>query len=140
LFDLFYYNSTSGQSTLSNHDCVEQQQVGNDTAGVGYFKTTLQNGVVVELSASRHAGIIKYLFPSGEKYILVDISHVRRLFSGWEIDIPTCLTMLCYRLQYLPGSPGDSGSQFYVGGEIEINPNGSSYQGYGTYIGGWNNG
>ncbi|KUL81758.1 hypothetical protein ZTR_09409 [Talaromyces verruculosus] len=29
--------------------------------------------------------------------------------------------------RYLPGSPGDSGSQFYVGGEIEINPNGAPY-------------
>lgn len=43
-------------------------------------------------------------------------------------------------LQYLPGSPGDSGSQFYVGGEIEIEDDGKSYSGYGTYVGGWNNG
>lgn len=59
---------------------VVLQQVGNDTASVGYFKTTLQNGVVVELSASRHAGIINYSFPSGGKYILIDISHVRGAF------------------------------------------------------------
>ncbi|PCG95416.1 Alpha-1,2-mannosidase, putative [Penicillium occitanis (nom. inval.)] len=97
---------------LLDNQTYAQPRVGNDTASVGYFKTTLQNDVVVELSASRHAGIINYLFPSGGKYILIDVSH------------------------YLPGSPGDSGSQFYVGGEIEINPNGSSYQGYGTYVGG----
>lgn len=50
--------------------------MGNDTASVGYFKTTLQNGVTAELSASQHAGIAQYSFPSGEKHILVDVSHV----------------------------------------------------------------
>ncbi|OKL58141.1 hypothetical protein UA08_06477 [Talaromyces atroroseus] len=93
-----------------------QPRVGNDTASVGYFRTTLQNGVVAELSASRHAGIINYSFPSGEKYILVDVSH------------------------YLPGSPGDTSSQFYVAGEIKINREEGSYEGYGTYVGGFNNG
>ncbi|KAL4921840.1 glycosyl hydrolase family 92-domain-containing protein [Aspergillus aurantiobrunneus] len=93
-----------------------QQRVGQDTASVGYYKTQLQNGVEIELSASRHAGIVQYSFPVGEKHVLVDVSH------------------------YLPGSPSDSNGQFYVGGEIQIHENGQSYSGYGTYIGGWNNG
>ncbi|KAL1962334.1 hypothetical protein VTN77DRAFT_9825 [Rasamsonia byssochlamydoides] len=93
-----------------------QPRVGTDSASVGYFKTTLQSGVTAELSASQHAGIVNYSFPSGEKHILVDVSH------------------------YLPGNPGDPSPQFYVGGEIEIGSDGKSYQGYGTYIGGWNNG
>jgi hypothetical protein len=82
-----------GRFFFSNLDCVEQQQVGNDTASVGYFKTTLQNDVVVELSASRHAGIINYLFPGGGKYILIDVSHVRRAFSSdGRYTIPMFLT------------------------------------------------
>lgn len=75
---------------MSNHDCFEQLQVGSDIASVGYFKTTLQNGVVVELSASRHAGIIHYSYPSGEKYILIDISHVRRILHLLEDIVPLC--------------------------------------------------
>lgn len=51
-------------------------QVGNDEARVGYFRTSLKNEVQVELSASRHAGIIEYGFPKGEKNVLVDVSHV----------------------------------------------------------------
>jgi hypothetical protein len=82
LFYPFYYKNTAGQPTLSNHNYLEQKQVGNDTASVGYFKTTLQNDVVVELSASRRAGIITYSFPSGGKYILIDISHVRCTYSS----------------------------------------------------------
>ncbi|RAL10842.1 uncharacterized protein BO97DRAFT_444331 [Aspergillus homomorphus CBS 101889] len=93
-----------------------QPRVGNDTASVGYFATNLQNGVRVELSASRHAGIMQYSFPEGEKHILVDISH------------------------YLPGSPHDPNGQFYVAGEIQLEDDGQAYTGYGTYIGGWNNG
>ncbi|KAL3463002.1 glycosyl hydrolase family 92-domain-containing protein [Aspergillus heterothallicus] len=93
-----------------------QPRIGQDTASVGYFKTQLQNGVQIQLSASRHAGIIEYSFPEGEKHVLVDISH------------------------YLPGSPYDPNGQFYVGGEIQLLENGQSYSGYGTYIGGWNNG
>lgn len=43
-------------------------------------------------------------------------------------------------LQYLPGSPGDANGQFYTGGEIQIEDDGKAYSGYGTYVGGWNNG
>ncbi|KAB8070251.1 glycosyl hydrolase [Aspergillus leporis] len=93
-----------------------QPRVGQDTASVGYFSTRLQNGVQVELSASRHAGIMQYSFPKGEKYVLVDVSH------------------------YLPGSPGDANGQSYIGGEIQVHDNGKSYTGFGTYVGGWNNG
>ncbi|KAL2838781.1 glycosyl hydrolase family 92-domain-containing protein [Aspergillus pseudodeflectus] len=93
-----------------------QPRIGQDTASVGYFKTQLQNGVQIELSASRHAGIMQYRFPHGEKHVLVDVSH------------------------YLPGSPFDPNGQFYVGGEIQLHESGQSYSGYGTYIGGWNNG
>lgn len=104
-------------------------------ARVGYFKTNLQNGIQVELSASRHAGIIHSSFPSAEKHVLVDVSHV----SFGSLRDPEHLIDICRR-QYLPGSPGDSSSQFYVAGGLHLGSDGKSYQGCGTYIGGWNNG
>lgn len=55
--------------------------------------------------------------------------------SDPTIDIPA------HRVtQYLPASPGSANGQFYVGGEIQIEDGGKAYSGYGTYIGGWNNG
>lgn len=42
--------------------------------------------------------------------------------------------------KYLPASPSDTSPQFYVGGEIELEDDGKTYTGYGTFIGGWNNG
>ncbi|KAH8703236.1 glycosyl hydrolase [Talaromyces proteolyticus] len=109
--------SVDAPVNILDNQTYSQPRIGNDTAGVGYFKTSLQSGVVAELSASRHAGIITYSFPKGQKHVLVDVSHV---ISPWI--------------------SGDTNPQFYVGGEIEINDDGKSYQGYGTYIGGWNNG
>lgn len=99
---------------LDNHT-YWQTRVGNDIAQVGYFKTQLENGVSVELSGARHSGIMQYSFPSGEKHVLVDVSH------------------------YLPSETGGYSNQYYIGGEIHIQHNGT-YTGYGTYGGGWNEG
>ena len=92
-----------------------QKRVGQDEASVGYFKTVLENGISIELSASKHAGIMQYKFPSsGGKHILVDISH------------------------YLPSETGGYASQTFNGGEIQIQ--GSLYKGFGVFGGGWNEG
>ncbi|KAM0820208.1 putative Glycosyl hydrolase [Seiridium cardinale] len=91
-----------------------QNRTGDDVAQVGYFKTQLESGVTVELSGARHAGIIQYTFPAGEKHVLVDVSH------------------------YLPSEEGGSSVQVFLGGEINLD--GSQYTGFGTYGGGWNNG
>ncbi|KAK7911464.1 glycoside hydrolase family 92 protein [Apiospora marii] len=93
-----------------------QPRVGDDVARVGYFRTQLESGVVVELSGARHAGIMRYAFPTGdeERHVLVDLSH------------------------YLPQETGGHGSQAYLGGEINLD--GMTYHGYATYDGGWNDG
>ncbi|KAI0142109.1 glycosyl hydrolase [Pestalotiopsis sp. NC0098] len=92
-----------------------QNRTGDDTASVGYYSTLFASGVQVEVSASRHAGILQYTFPAdGEKHVLVDVSH------------------------YLPSEHGGYSVQVFLGGEIEVD--GSTYTGHGTYGGGWNEG
>ena len=92
-----------------------QRRVGDDVARVGYFKTSLESGVDIELSGARHSGIMQYSFPTGgEKHVLVDVSH------------------------YLPSETGGYNTQSFLGGEIRLN--GSEYQGHGTYSGGFNEG
>ncbi|KAH8898598.1 glycosyl hydrolase [Thozetella sp. PMI_491] len=100
--------------SLLDNTTYWQKRVGDDVASVGYFKTVLESGVTIELSAARHSGILQYTFPAGEKHVLVDVSH------------------------YLPQEGGAYSSQVYLGGEIAIN--GSQYTGYGTYGGGFNEG
>ncbi|KAF2843067.1 glycoside hydrolase family 92 protein [Patellaria atrata CBS 101060] len=99
---------------LLDNETYWQGRVGYDVASVGYFKTNLESGITVELSASRHAGILEYTFPEGEKHILVDTSH------------------------YLPYPNRAYDSQFYTGGELEILQNGSLYTGYSSIANGWN--
>jgi predicted alpha-1,2-mannosidase len=89
-------------------------KVGDDVAKVGYFRTHLKSGVTAELSASRHAGLHRYTYPSSsEKHVLVDLSH------------------------YLPHPTRSWDSQFYTGGEIEIQSNSNTYTGYASIAGGW---
>ncbi|KAE8857708.1 hypothetical protein PTNB73_08956 [Pyrenophora teres f. teres] len=92
-----------------------QDRVEEDIATVGYFRTKLKSGVKVELSASRHAGLHHYTYPSTSgKHVLVDFSH------------------------YLPHPTRAWDSQFYAGGEIEVHPDSSTYAGYTSIAGGWN--
>lgn len=91
--------------------------------------------LTVELSASRHAGIMEYSFPEGAKHVLIDVSHVCCFDEQIYFQVPTDRGF-----QYLPESPGDANGQIYTGGEIQIEDDGKSYSGYGTYVGGWNNG
>lgn len=93
-----------------------QRRVGKDVAKVGYFSTKLENGVQIELSGSRHSGIIQYNFPPGEKNILVDVSH------------------------YLPMVRSSYGNgQYYSGGDIRLARDGAMYVGWGAYGGGFSN-
>ncbi|KAI9374144.1 glycosyl hydrolase family 92-domain-containing protein [Aspergillus egyptiacus] len=88
---------------------------GPDEASVGYYRARTGQGVTVEMSASAHAGIYRYTFPqgSGEKNILVDVSHV------------------------LPSFRGQGLGQRYKGGNLTIFPDGH-YEGQGIYDNGWN--
>ena len=91
-----------------------QERVSPDVASVGYYKTSLANGVIAELSATAHAGIISYNFTSGnEIHVLVDVSHM------------------------LPSSGEAQHSQFYSNGFLERSPDGKMYSGYGVYRGGF---
>lgn len=106
--------SLDGVNLLDNLTYM-QPRIGNDQASVGYYKTSLLNGVDVEIAASQHAGLMKYTYPShGDRYLLVDLSH------------------------YLPTQDEPAGEQFYTNAQIDIN--GSQYTGYGTYRGGFNEG
>jgi putative alpha-1,2-mannosidase len=106
-------------STLKNVNVLDnltymQERVEPDVASVGYFKTSLANGVIAELSATAHTGIIQYNFTSGdERHILVDVSHM------------------------LPSSGEAQHSQFYSSGFMARSPDGTRYQGYGVYRGGF---
>jgi putative alpha-1,2-mannosidase len=58
---------------------------------VGYYKSSLANGITVELAATEHAGLYQYTFGNGTMpSIVVDVSHVLPSFRGlgWEYVSP----------------------------------------------------
>jgi predicted alpha-1,2-mannosidase len=91
-----------------------QPRASPDQGRVGYYKSSLANGIVVELAATEHAGLYTYTYPNGSTpSVVVDISHVLPSFRGlgWE--------------------------QHYTGGSFSISDDGH-YTGSGTYNNGWN--
>ena len=108
--------SLDGVNLLDNLTYMQPRTVA-DTATVGYYKTSLENGVVAEISTSQHAGLFHYSFPkTGRRYVLVDLSH------------------------YLPTQDEVAGEQFYSNGQIAVGENGSTYSGHGVWRGGFNEG
>lgn len=93
---------------------LSQARAAADEGHIGYYKSSLKNGVTVELSATEHAGLYQYTFPSGSSSaIVVDVSHVLPSFRGlgWE--------------------------QHYTKGNFSMLSD-DHYEGSGTYNNGWN--
>jgi predicted alpha-1,2-mannosidase len=93
---------------------LSQPRAAADVGEVGYYKSSLNNSITVELAATEHAGLYQYKFPStGANSIVVDVSHVLPSFRGlgWE--------------------------QHYSKGDLSFKEDGS-YEGSGTYNNGWN--
>ena len=91
---------------------LSQNRSANDTGDVGYYKTSLKNGIVVELAATAHAGLYQYSFPSDNNSVVVDVSHVLKSYRGF------------------------GWSQGYAGGAFDLTDTG--YTGHGVYNNGWN--
>lgn len=101
-----------GDVNLLDNLTYMQPRTEHDVAEVGYYKTSLENGIVAEMSASQHAGIMQYTFPEeGGRHVLVDLSH------------------------YLPAQGKES--HWYSNARIERSEDGLQYSGYGVYRGGW---
>lgn len=90
-----------------------QNRSTNDTAHLGYYKSSLVNEIDIEVGATEHAGLYQYTLPEGYNSIVVDVSHV------------------------LPSFRGLGWGQGYAGGSFQLSDNGS-YEGYGVYNNGWN--
>ncbi|PVH99408.1 glycoside hydrolase family 92 protein [Periconia macrospinosa] len=94
---------------------LEGPRIGPDIANVGYYKTSLQNGIVAEMSATQHSGIMKYTYPANDaKHVLIDLSH------------------------FIP-SKGKR-EQWYSNGVLERSETGDQYTGYGVWREGWTGG
>ena len=93
---------------------LSEPRAASDVANVGYYKSSLSSGVVTELAATEHAGILQHTSPSEATLtVVVDVSHVLPSFRGLGLG------------------------QNYTGGNITITADGH-YEGSGVYNNGWN--
>ncbi|KEZ41153.1 putative glycosyl hydrolase protein [Scedosporium apiospermum] len=99
---------------------ISQPRGADDVTEVGYYRSTTQNGIEIELAAASRAGFYQYTFPEGQgdPAIVVDVSHVLKSYRGMGLE------------------------QHYLGGGISVHKEGEqghlSYRGYGRYDNGWN--
>ncbi|KAF4610046.1 hypothetical protein D9613_010665 [Agrocybe pediades] len=64
---------------------------GKDTATPGYFSSTFVNGIILEATSTRRAGLIKFTFPpssNGTNHVVVDLTNdLQRSFYGGSVSI-----------------------------------------------------
>lgn len=54
----------------------------------GYFTSTFVNGIKLETTSTRRAGLIQFTFPDDEAFVVVDLAHdLGRSFSGGGLII-----------------------------------------------------
>jgi putative alpha-1,2-mannosidase len=96
-------------------DKMNDTRASADKTEVGYYKASLGSGTVLEMSASKKAGIFKYTFPEKKEnyHVLVDVSHVLSSYRGQGLE------------------------QHFLGGNISVHLEEGSdkyyYTGFGTY-------
>ncbi|KAJ6546989.1 glycosyl hydrolase family 92-domain-containing protein [Mycena capillaripes] len=105
----------------------------NESAEVGYFRTTFDTGVTTELTASRHAGILRYTFPATSSVVSVNatLEVDFSLTSGGNSPSNTAAGTQAHVLidlaHALPSGGGGFIAQKYVKGELHV---ASDYSGY----------
>ncbi|KAJ7702231.1 glycosyl hydrolase family 92-domain-containing protein [Mycena rosella] len=120
----------------------------NESASVGYFRTTFDTGVTTELTASRHAGILRYHFPAAASTIKsssnitieADTSSVTGTSSASNTTAGTQAHVLVDLAHALPSGGGGFIAQKYVKGELHVASDYSGYSGSAYYDLGWNQG
>lgn len=63
---------------------------GSDAASPGYFTTTFVNGIKLEATSTRRAGLIRFTYPEDSKtaLVVIDLTHdLQRSFEGGRVDL-----------------------------------------------------
>jgi hypothetical protein len=108
------FGNLASVNLANNLTYAENRTLGLESATVGLFTTTLQNGVKIEITSGNHTGFMRYTFPRAEAlsnnqstpnldstmanneqdaHVLVDLTHVLPAYSS-----------MAYSQKYLRGS------------------------------------
>ncbi|PPQ72207.1 hypothetical protein CVT24_002364 [Panaeolus cyanescens] len=92
IFPLFPLPSCSFSSCPVGIAARSTFRTGVDTASPGYFSSTFTNGIKLEATSTRRAGLIRFTYPSSmassTKHVVVDLTNdLQRSFHGGTLDI-----------------------------------------------------
>ncbi|CAL1694909.1 unnamed protein product [Somion occarium] len=91
IFPLFPLTNCSFTSCPVGIDARKAKRTaGADAATPGYFTTTFVNGLKLEATSTRRAGLLRFTFPNPmvEMHVVVDLTHdLQRSFEGGSINL-----------------------------------------------------
>ncbi|KAI5359545.1 putative alpha-1,2-mannosidase, six-hairpin glycosidase superfamily [Septoria linicola] len=132
------FGDLGGINLADNTTYWQNRSLEQESAEVGRFKTVLLTGVGIDITSSRHAGLIKYTFPASAANASADaiggLAQIDTTSSTEDAHVLVDLTHV------LPGYGTQAYSQRYSHAALHtrIGENGQpSYFGSVTYIGGW---
>lgn len=79
-------------------------------ASPGYFTTTFVNGIKLETTSTRRAGLIRFTYPGNlnESFVVVDLTNdLQRSFEGGSIDLNTSSSRVTLTGTFLQVSVGE---------------------------------
>lgn len=125
-----------------NNTYAQNRSLPSEVASVGYFTTTLLDGVKIEITASNHSAWIRYSFPSSlpsanESAVSQD-AEVVALDGSKNADDVHVLVDLTHVLPAQDPTTQSYG-QKYVQGQLHVRSGSeqASYSGSATYSAGW---
>ncbi|KAI4645776.1 hypothetical protein J4E93_005354 [Alternaria ventricosa] len=135
------YGNLASINLADNMTYAQNRSLELESATVGLFTTTLENGIKIEITSGNHTGFMRYTFPhpavplnnlstfdvdsttaealtanDNDAHVLVDLTHVLPAYSS-----------MAYSQKFLHG-------QLHIGSSSNGLP---SYHGSATYTGGW---
>ncbi|KAH4854233.1 hypothetical protein HBI25_215970 [Parastagonospora nodorum] len=124
-----------------NMTYAQNRSLDLESATVGLFTTTLQNGIKIEITSGNHTGFMRYTFPrSGVPLHNQSTYNVQPTINepgtGNEKDAHVLVDLT----HVLPAYSAMAYNQKYVRGELHVRASSNglpSYYGSATYSGGW---
>lgn len=128
-----------------NNTYAQNRSLGDESASVGLFTTTLLDGIRIHITATNHSGLIRYTFPSSSTAENSSTTAAATETNAFETTKSSDDAHILVDLTHvLPAQnpTTQSYSQQYLRGDLHIRQgsNGQpSYYGSATYTGGWPN-
>lgn len=131
----------AGINLADNNTYAQNRSLESESATVGYFTTTLTNGVVIEITSSNHSAFMRYTFPSasGLNASTPSLDSLGAATStSSNVDDAHVLVDLAH---VLPGYGTQTYSQKFLHGKLHLRSGKTaaspSYFGTASYYGGW---